>query len=314
MTVKKLTVLTTITLALAASLTFGLMGIHSASAKTNTSINAQISGVTVYFLGASNNTLYVLNPGSTTANRVGTISPVNGTVTECDFRTATNVLYCVATSGNFYTVNVANASATQIATLSPNNSTSQMLDINPMADAFRWIGTNELNYAITKNANGVFNTIAVQTAVAYVAGDANAGRNPNIVSGAYNNNQNGQATTLFYFGDSATNTIGTIADKTATGSSNTGGGKLQTVGALFDQNGRVTITANSGLDIATFPRLGNLNVGYLVTNGKLTVVFTGQIPTNLPVGSQQNLGGLSQPLVANDGRTNFSDVMVPIQQ
>jgi hypothetical protein len=325
MTMKKLSTGTFITLALATSLTFGLMSIHSAKAKTNlntittsvpsaVSLSAQISGVTAYFIGAGNNALYVLRSGSTIANRVGVIGPVNGTVREGDFRTATNQLYVVTDRGNFYTVNLANAQATQMATLSPNNNTSQMLDINPMADAFRWIGTNELNYAIVKNANGVFNTVAVQTPVAYIQGDPNAVVNPNIVGGAYDNNQNGLATTTFYFVDSATNQFGTINDRTAAGSSNTGGGRLQTVGALFDQQGRVNITPNSGFDIATFPQLGNLNVGWLVTDGKLTTVFTVQIPNTIPVGSVINLGGSSQPLVGSDGQTRFSDVMIPIQQ
>jgi hypothetical protein len=325
MAMKKLPTGTFITLAIATSLTFGLMSIHSAKAKTNlntittsvpsaVSLSAQISGVTAYFIGAGNNALYVLRPGSAIANRVGVIGPVNGTVREGDFRTATNQLYVVTDRGNFYTVNLANAQATQMATLSPNNNTSQMLDINPMADAFRWIGTNELNYAIVKNASGVFNTVAVQTPVAYIQGDPNAGANPNIVGGAYDNNQNGLATTTFYFVDSATNQFGTINDRTAAGSSNTGGGRLQTVGALFDQQGRVNITPNSGFDIATFPQLGNLNVGWLVTDGKLTTVFTVQIPNTIPVGSVINLGGSSQPLVGSDGQTRFSDVMIPIQQ
>jgi Domain of unknown function (DUF4394) len=322
---KKLSTGTFITLAFATSLTFGLMSIHSAKAKTNldsitasapsaVSLSAQITGVTIYFIGAGNNALYVLRPGSTIADRVGVISPVNGTITEGDFRTANNQLYVVTDRGNFYTVNLANAQATQVATLSPNNNTSRMLDINPQADAFRWIGTNERNYAIAKGANGVFNTVAVQTPVAYIQRDLNAGANPNIVAGAYDNNQNGLATTTFYFADSATNQFGTINDRTAAGSSNTGGGRLQTVGALFDQNGRVNITQNSGLDIATFPQLGNLNVGWLVTDGKLTTVFTVQIPNTIPVGSTVNLGGFSQPLVGSDGRTQFSDVMIPIQQ
>jgi hypothetical protein len=322
---KKLSTGTFITLALATLLTFGLMSIHSAKAKTNlntitssvpsaASLSAQISGVTVYFLGAGNNTLYVVRPGSEVANKVGVIGPVNGTITEGDFRTATNQLYVVTNTGNFYTVNLSNAQATRVSTLSPNNNTSQMLDINPMADAFRWIGTNELNYAIAKGANGVFNTVAVQTRVAYIQGDPNAGANPNIVGGAYDNNQKGLATTTFYFVDSATNQFGTINDRTAAGSSNTGGGRLQTVGALFDQNGRVNITPNSGFDIATFPQLGNLNIGLLVTTGKVTVVFTTQIPNTIPVGSSVNLGGFSQPLVGSDGQTRFSDVMIPIQQ
>src|SRR5262245_18102471 len=147
MTMKKISTRIFITLAIATSLTFGLMSVHSAKAKTNlntitapvpsaVSLSAQISGVTIYFIGAGNNALYVLRPGSIIANRVGVIGPVNGTIREGDFRTANNQLYVVTDRGNFYTVNLADAQATQVAALSPNNNTSQMLDINPMADAF----------------------------------------------------------------------------------------------------------------------------------------------------------------------------------
>jgi Domain of unknown function (DUF4394) len=320
---KKLTILTLFALALAVSMTLGLMGNHSADAKTNlnsstttvpsaASLSAQMSGVTTFALGAGTNNLYVL-VGST-FNRVGTISPVNGTVRECDFRTADNRLYCVTNTGRFYTVNTANAAATLVATLSPNNANSQLMGINPMADAFRWVGTDELNYAIVKNAAGVFNTVAVQTPFAYVAGDVNAGVNPNLVAGDYDNNQNGLATTTFFIFDSGTNQAVTIADRNAAGSSNTGAGRLVTVGGVFDQNGRVTITPNAGFDIATFPRLGNLNIGALLTTGKLSILFTSQVPNIVTPGQTQNLGVVSQNVVGNDGNNQWADVMIPIQQ
>jgi Domain of unknown function (DUF4394) len=320
MTIKKLTTLTLITLALAATLTFGLMSNHSANAKTNllnasvtsaASLSAQMSGVPIFALGAGNNTLYLLS--GNTFNRVGAISPVNGTVRECDFRTLNNQLMCVTNTGRFYTVNTANANATLVATLSPNNANSQLLDINPMADAFRWVGTDELNYAIVKNAAGVFNTVAVQTSFAYVAQDVNAGRNPNLIAGAYDNNQNGRATTTFFIFDSGTNSAVTIADRTATGSSNTGGGRLVTIGGVFDQNGRVTVTPNSGFDIATFDQLGDLNIGALLTTGKLSFLFTAQVPNIVTPGQIQNLGAFSQPVAGSDGNNQWADVMVPIQ-
>jgi hypothetical protein len=298
------------------------MGDHSASAKTNlnllnssvpsaASLSAQISGVPIFALGANNNTLYSLS--GLIFNRVGTISPVNGTVRECDFRTANNQLYCVTNTGNFYTVNTANASATLVATLSPNNPNSQLLDINPQADAFRWVGTDEVNRAIAKDANGVFNTVVTQTSFAYVANDVNAGRNPNLVAGAYDNNQNGLATTTFFIFDSGTNQAVTIADRNATGSSNTAGGRLVTIGPVFDQNGRVTITPNSGFDIATFPRLNNLNAGYLLTTGKLSLLFTAQVPDIVTPGQTRILGATSQDVVGSDGNNQWADVMVPIQ-
>jgi hypothetical protein len=321
-TKKNFTILTLLALAFAASLTFGLMGNHSANAKTNlnsstaatmsaASLSAQMSGVPIFALGAGNNTLYLLS--GNTFNRVGAISPVNGTVRECDFRTANNQLFCVTNTGRFYTVNTANASATLVATLSPNNANSQLMDINPMADAFRWVGTDELNYAIVKNAAGVFNTVAVQTAFAYVAQDVNAGRNPNLVAGAYDNNQNGRATTTFFIFDSGTDMAVTIADRNAAGSSNTGGGRLVSIGRVFDQNGQVNITSNSGFDIATFDQLGDLNIGALLTTGKLSFFFTAQVPNIVTPGQIQNVGVFSQGVAGSDGNNQWSDVMVPIQ-
>jgi Domain of unknown function (DUF4394) len=321
-TMKKLTIVTLITLAFAVSMTVGLMDNHSASAKTSlnslhssvpsaASLSAQISGVPIFALGANNNRLYLLS--GSTFNRVGTISPVNGTVRECDFRTANNQLYCVTNTGNFYTVNPANASATLVSTLSPNNPNSQLLDINPMADAFRWVGTDERNQAIVKNAAGVFNTVAVQTSFAYVAGDVNSGRNPNLVAGAYDNNRNGLATTTFFIFDSGTNQAVTIADRTAAGSSNTGGGRLVTIGGVFDQDGRVTITPNSGFDITTTPQLG-VNIGVLLTTGKLSTLFTAQVPNIVTPGQIRSLGAISQGVVGSDGNNQWADVMIPIQQ
>ncbi|MBO0798472.1 MAG: DUF4394 domain-containing protein, partial [Blastocatellia bacterium] len=235
------------------------------------------------------------------------------TIRECDFRTATNQLYCVSSDGSFYIVNTADASATLVATLSPNNANSQLLDINPVADAFRWVGTDELNYAITKNATGTFNTVAVQTPFAYVAGDVNAGKNPNLVAGAYDNNQNGLATTTFFTFDSATNQAATIADRTATGSSNTGGGRLVTIGGVFDQNGQVTITQNSGFDITTSPQ-SNVNIGVLLTTAKLSFISTAQVPNIVTPGQTQNLSAFSQFVIGSDGNNLWADVMLPIQQ
>jgi uncharacterized protein DUF4394 len=320
---KNLTILMLIKVVFVISMTIGFIGYHSAIAKTApnlptppvpsaASANAQITGVTVFALGAGNNNLYSLS--GAIFNKVGTISPVNGTVRECDFRTATNVLYCVTNGGSFYTVNPADASATLVATLSPNNANSQLLDINPMADAFRWVGTDELNYAITKNAAGVFNTVAVQTPFAYVVGDINAGKNPNLIAGAYDNNQNGLATTTFFIFDSGTNQAVTIADRNANGSSNTGGGKLVTIGNVVDQSGRVTITPNAGFDIATFPRLGNLNAGYLLTNAKLSIILTAQVPNIVTPGQTQSISAVSQFVIGSDGNNRWADVMVPIQQ
>src|SRR5262245_5289741 len=127
---KKVTILTLITLAFAVSLTSGLIGKHSVSAKSSVNSSSAIvpspaspsaqfsyAGVQVYALGANNNTLYLLS--GSRFNRVGAISPVNGTVAECDFRPLNNQLLCVTNTSRIYTVNPANANATLVGTLTP---------------------------------------------------------------------------------------------------------------------------------------------------------------------------------------------------
>jgi hypothetical protein len=320
--------ITTIALvALAFAVTLGLLVNRSADAKINNTtaaaaagLSAQqffYNGVGVYALGANNNTLYLLNVSTATFNRVGAIAPVNGTVAECDFRPLNSQLYCVTDNGNSYLVNPANAQATLVGTLSPsiNSGTALLYDFNPMADAIRYIGANNLNYAVVKDANGNFNTVAVQTPVAFAAGDINQGNDPNLVAGAYSQNQPNRPVTLFYAIDSNANNIVTIANKNATGSSNTGGGSLQTVGKLYDQNGLVILGANSGYDIATYPNLGFLDIGWILSGGvsggpKITTFFNVQINPNLPIGQVQNVGGTSLAVTASDGNVSFGDIMI----
>jgi hypothetical protein len=324
-TKRKITTIALVALAFAVSLTLGLMANRSADAKTNKMTAASAAalgtqffyqGVQVYALGANNNTLYLLN--GSTFNRVGAIAPVAGTLAECDFRALNNQLYCVDDRSNIYLVNPANAQATLVAALNPplNSGTQIDADFNPQADAIRYIGNNDLNYAIVKDANGNFNTVAVQTPVAFVAGDVNAGVNPNIVGGAYSQNQPNRPLTLYFAIDSSLDKMLTIAAKNAAGSSQTGGGGLQTVGTIYDQAGSVDITPDSGYDIATYPQFGNLDVGWIATGNpgavKITTFFNVQIPNNLPLGQQQNVGGTSLAVTFSDGQTAVGDIFIGI--
>src|SRR5919198_301213 len=93
---RNLTALTLIALAIAISLTFGLMRIRSAQASTTSavtaalfpSIAAQVPGLNIqYYAIDANNNFYVLS--GTTFNRVNTISNINGdTIIGIDYRPA----------------------------------------------------------------------------------------------------------------------------------------------------------------------------------------------------------------------------------
>jgi hypothetical protein len=299
---KKLTTLVVITLAIAVSLTFGLMGNHSAKAKTtpNTSavtaalfpgISTQVPGLNVqYYAIDANNNFYVLS--GTTFNRVNTISNIgNDQINGIDVRPADGQIYALSNNSRLYTINPANAVATLVSTVAPTGGVGiqSLVDFNPVVDAIRIIGANDQNFAVVKGANGILNTVAQQTSVAYAAGDVRQGVNPQLVGGAYTNNFNGAQNTLFYALDAGTDKVVTIANK-VNGSSATGGGQLQTVGTLFTNGVATNFNSTADFDMVTIQAAGNLTVGVGLNGTSLFTIFLIQVDPNLPLGREQPLG------------------------
>jgi len=319
---KKLyTSLSLITLALAAVAIYGLTSKHSASA--NAAMSAPVpaavqnGGVTLpstnIYAITNDNTLFVLRPGSTSFSRINTISNVNGTIIGMDFRVADGRLYAVSDTGVLYTISLSNAAATQVSTLTSrfDGGVQSLLDFNPVANAIRLIGSNDQNYAVTNANGGNLNQTVVQTKLAYVAGDPNANTDPNITGGSYTNNFVGAKTTIFYALDYANdNVVGIARPLTATGSSNTGGGQLQTIGKLFDNNNNngqpVNFGPTSDFDIYTDAQ--GVNTGIILNGNRLITFAISQINQNLPVGATQNLGGFGVTLGSSSNSTGFIDV------
>src|SRR5262252_4233775 len=258
---KKFIGMTFLAMALAAISAFVLTGRHSVSAATQSSAvtTAQAAAMPPVYVFAltTDNTLYVLTPGSTVYQSLGRITGIGGfDIIGIDFRPADKKLYALSDGGSLYTINfnVSPPTATLVSALTPRfpSGFQSLMDFNPVVDAIRLIGGDTLNYAVVKGANGVLNTTAVQTALTYAAGDVNAGKTPKVTGGAYNNNVAGATATLFYAMDYDLDTLVTIAVKTATGSSNTGGGKLQTIRPLVDVAGnRITVNALADIDNVT---------------------------------------------------------------
>jgi hypothetical protein len=194
--------------------------------------------------------------------------------------------------GQLYTINfnVAPPTATLVSSLNTPRFPSgfqSLMDFNPVVDAIRLIGGDTLNYAVVKGANGILNTTAVQTSLTYAVGDVNAGKTPKVIGGAYNNNVAGATTTIFYAMDHDLDTLVTIADKTATGSSNTGGGRLQTIGRLVDSAGnQITVNALADIDIVT---LNGVNFLVGASRDITFQISLNQINPNLPLGTTQNV-------------------------
>ena len=300
---KSLATLTFTALAISAMVIPSLMGRYSAGAQvtqdviTVTPDLTTTGGVTVpnrdiYALN-TNNVLLIMPAGTTGFTRLVRLDDGNSNFIGIDFRPANNQLYALTDTGILYTVGLGTTNLgvlTKVSTQTPRFDAGyqSLMDFNPVVDAIREIGSDNSNYAVVKDAAGVLNTTAVQTSLTYPAPDVNAGRDPNISCGAYNNNVAGATVTIFYAVDYARDQFVTIPPAAPGGSSATGGGLLQTIGNLVTPTGqRINFSSTGDCDIFTNANGVNFLVG--VTGRTLFSIDLTQINTNLVRGQTQNV-------------------------
>lgn len=257
-----------------------------------------LPNVPIYAL-TSDNAIYVLRTNGSQYVRLGRIDVSDGgNVIGIDFRPADNTpnrLYALTDRGGIYNVALGGSSvgsANLVSTMNPRftGGFGMLADFNPVVNALRVIGSNDQNLAVVNTAATGANlgTVAVQTKLAYAAGDVNNGKDPEIVGGAYSNNLAGAATTLFYAIDHDLDTLVTIAPPLSNGSSATGGGQLQTIGNFFDEAGnRLNMSPTSDIDIYTDRAGRNFLVGQ--TTRLLFSIDLSQINPNLMVGQTQRV-------------------------
>ena len=252
-----------------------------------------IPNVPVYAL-TSDNAIYVLRPGASNYVRLGRVETEGGNLIGFDFRVSDGKLYALTDLGVLYTIPVSQyavGNATRVSTMNPRftGGFEMLFDFNPVANAIRVAGSNDQNLAVVNGTDGSnLSTTVAQTKFAYTTGDVNFGQDPELTGGAYTNNIAGATTTLFYAIDADKDTLVTIADKTATGSSNTGGGKLQTIGQFYDEQGnRLNMSPTSDMDIYTDKTGKNFLVGQ--TTRLLFTIDLSQINPNLAVGKTQKI-------------------------
>src|SRR5215475_4680912 len=284
---------TVISLALVASLAYGLMSGRSASAKSEhnpsnksgksgksgisgasasaaasssaVSAAAKTTGVimlrTPIYALDSNNIILVLWPGATSFTRLVRVTQANGNLIGIDFRPAdgkNTALYALTDTGTIYTINLTPnglGNVTKVSDLSPRfpSGVQSLMDFNPVANALRLIGSDRLNYAAVYS-NGNLNVTAIQTALSYDPNDVNKGVAPHVSAGSYDTNFVGATATRFYAIDYDLDTLVTIQPATPGGSSATGGGVLQTLGPLVNPGGqRVNVSSTADFDIYTVP-------------------------------------------------------------
>jgi hypothetical protein len=115
------------------------------------------------------------------------------------------------------------------------------VDFNPVADRLRVVSGTGQNLRIDPNTG----TATAETPLAYEAGDPNFGKNPKVVSAAYNNNFPGATQTTLFDIDFKRDVV--VMQGGVNGTPPPGGGQLFTIGSLgFDTSDKVGFDIDSG--------------------------------------------------------------------
>jgi Domain of unknown function (DUF4394) len=139
-----------------------------------------------------------------------------------DVRPADGMLYGVASDGNIVTIDVKTGQATMKSKLSETlkAGVTVTFDFNPVADRMRLMGSDGTSLRVNVDDGKA----TVDGSHKFKDGDANAGKTPRVVAGAYTNPWKGtQATTLFNI-DAATGSLVTQVPPND--------GTLNTIGSL----------------------------------------------------------------------------------
>lgn len=187
--------------------------------------NASAARIYGYTAGNQIVTFDSATPG--TINSTVSVTGLIGgdTVSAIDIRPANGVLYALNGTGTrIYTINLISGVATQVGTdgLFALTGSGFGMDFNPTVDRIRLTSAaSEQNLRVHPDTGALVST---DTPLAYAAGDANAGANPNIAGVAYTNNFAGAVTTTLYGIDANLDVLVTINPPN--------NGQLNTVGAL----------------------------------------------------------------------------------
>ena len=190
------------------------------------------------------------SPGITTRTLNVTGLRTGETLSAIDTRPATGELYGVGSRQvgipcSLYTINTTTGAASFIAAISDPINASDIA-FNPVVDAIRIVSLDDRNVRV----NPVTGVAAVDTPLAYAAGDVNAGANPFIGGIAYTNQDQAPAAATQLFGvDLVQRSLVLINPPNS--------GALTTVGALGIQT-----ASFAGFDIVG-PSTGFLSTGIL---------------------------------------------------
>ncbi len=175
-----------------------------------------------------------------------------GPILGIDVRPADGMIYGVAGDGSIVTIDAKSGQATPKSKLSEmlKPGVTPTIDFNPVADRLRVMGSDGTSLRVNVDDGKV----TVDGSHKYKDGDANAGKTPKVVAGAYSNSVKGTKATTLYNIDATTGALVTQAPPND--------GVLNTIGSLgMAVSGPVAFNiVNSGED---------KNDGWLVAGGSL---------------------------------------------
>ncbi len=152
-----------------------------------------------------NNTLIrfgSLTPGTITQRVTISGLQIGEKILGVDFRPVDKLLYALGSANRIYVLDTLSGAATQMGITAFNpalSGTTFGFDFNPMADRIRVHGDDEQNLRL----NQLTGQLAAQDSViAFAAGDARVGTNPNLAGTAYTNSVANAATTSLFAIDS----------------------------------------------------------------------------------------------------------------
>jgi hypothetical protein len=209
-----------------------------------------------------------------------------------DVRPLNGQLYGLGKTSRLYVINPRTGAARQVGAtpfIPALAGASFGFDFNPTVDRIRVTSDAEQNLRLNPDDGTV---AAVDTNLAYAAGDPGAGTNPNVGGSGYTNNFAGATSTTLYDIDNARHALVTQNPPND--------GTLTTVGALGTTNDAVAFDIGDG------------NIAYAVLNGEQNKQTLDRVDlsnghatraTNFFIGTDQRLTGLAAAGTVADDNT-----------
>lgn len=254
----------------------------------STPVAAQADGELIYALTADNQLVQFTSADPAT---ILTTTPITGLPADerlrgIDFRPANGDLFALGASSRLYMLDPLSGAATAVGVgpIAPAVAGNVAgFDFNPVPDRIRIISTAGQNLRVNPA-----DAVAIEDgALAYAAGDANEGAQPNVVAAGYTNPVNGASATQLFVIDSTLNILALQSPPND--------GVLNTVGALG-----IDVGDRASFDIST---RGTAFVSYAVEGmgpaqfGTLDLA-SGAISPIGPIGADLMIVGIALPTVA----------------